>query len=246
MAGLSRYRLPETPSLLVLSSRDLAEERSAEHVVDVASEAIRLTADVADYVVFDAPPLGEMTDAVRLAATVDALILVVRLGSTTRGSLGEARTQLASIGIAPTGCIVVGLPDWRERLRMPWSSRVRGWARNDPAADSHVTSADWLKFGRPSLRSWVTRRHLRVGGRSSSERCRRGRQARRGAQGRVAARRAGVGRPRRRRARVHDQSPTRSRARRSCAIGGCACAGTTSGRRSIRHHRRHHDDLDRP
>lgn len=110
VAGLSRYRVAARRSLLVLGDRHLAEERSADHVVDAALEAIRLTADFADYVVFDAPPLGEMTDALRLAATADALILVVRLGSTTRASVGAARAQLASTGIPPTGYVIVGPP----------------------------------------------------------------------------------------------------------------------------------------
>lgn len=108
LAGFSRYRLPARRSLIVLGGRHLAEERSPALFVDAALEAIRLSADVADYVVLDAPPLDEMVDALRLAATADALILVVRLGFTTQDSVEAARTQLASTGIPATGYIVIG------------------------------------------------------------------------------------------------------------------------------------------
>jgi Mrp family chromosome partitioning ATPase len=107
VAGFSRYQLPTRNSLVVLGGRDL-DRGSADHAVDAAFEAIRLTADVADYVVFHAPPLAQMTDVLRLAATADALILVIHLGATSRKRLEAARAQLESIGIQPTGYVAIG------------------------------------------------------------------------------------------------------------------------------------------
>jgi capsular polysaccharide biosynthesis protein len=107
VAGFSRYQLRKRDSLLVLSGRNL-DRGSADRAVDAAFEAIRLTADVADYVVFHAPPLAQMTDVLRLAATADALILVIHLGATSRKRLEAARAQLESIGIQPTGYVAIG------------------------------------------------------------------------------------------------------------------------------------------
>jgi capsular polysaccharide biosynthesis protein len=107
VAGFRRYRIPDRRSLLVLGGGDLAKLGS-DRVVDAAFDAIRLTGESVHYGVLHAPPLAEMTDALRLAATVDALILVVRLGETTRRQLDAARRHLASIDVSPAGYVVIG------------------------------------------------------------------------------------------------------------------------------------------
>jgi tyrosine-protein kinase len=106
IAGFSRYQLRSRPSLVVLGRHHA--EKDTDHVVEPALQAIGQFAGAADSIVLDAPLLGEVADALRLAAVVDALILVVRLGFTTLEDLGAACTQLDSIGIPPTGYVVIG------------------------------------------------------------------------------------------------------------------------------------------
>lgn len=63
---------------------------------------------LADYVVFDTAPLGEVPDALALAAQVDELIVVVRPGHTDRGGSEHMRDLLRWAGRLPTGLVVVG------------------------------------------------------------------------------------------------------------------------------------------
>ena len=70
--------------------------------ITAAAEAL------ADYVVFDTAPLGEVPDALALAAQVDELIVVVRPGHTDRAGSEHMRDLLRWAGRLPTGLVVVG------------------------------------------------------------------------------------------------------------------------------------------
>ncbi|HSI81159.1 MAG TPA: CpsD/CapB family tyrosine-protein kinase, partial [Solirubrobacterales bacterium] len=66
---------------------------------------------LADYVIVDTPPLGEVSDALNLAAMVDDVVLVIRPGNTNRSQLGVTRELLERIGVAPLGYVVIGTED---------------------------------------------------------------------------------------------------------------------------------------
>jgi len=97
------------PSLSVLSPRR-GDEQWDGSVVDVVWQALQSDVEVSDYVVIDAPPLDEMSDALRLVASVDSVLLVVRLGHTTRAGVETARELLAATGVVATGLVVIGSP----------------------------------------------------------------------------------------------------------------------------------------
>lgn len=65
---------------------------------------------LADYVVVDSPPLATVIDALPLARTVNDILLVVRLGSSSLGRIHELAELLADTGIRPTGFVVLGTP----------------------------------------------------------------------------------------------------------------------------------------
>jgi capsular exopolysaccharide synthesis family protein len=65
-------------------------------------------ADLADYVIVDTAPLGEVADALKVADQVDDVLLVSRPGHTNRVNLEQARDLLESAGRTPTGLVVVG------------------------------------------------------------------------------------------------------------------------------------------
>jgi capsular exopolysaccharide synthesis family protein len=61
-----------------------------------------------DYVLVDSPPAGIVGDAMRLAARVDGVVVVTRLGLVNRTALNDLRRQLAAIPTAPLGVVVTG------------------------------------------------------------------------------------------------------------------------------------------
>lgn len=93
------------PIRLVLSSPgdaqlvDLLEPRR----IQLGLERLKQEADV---IIIDSPALTEVADALTLAASVEAVLVVTRLGHTPPDELSELRTMLAYRGIAPTGFIV--------------------------------------------------------------------------------------------------------------------------------------------
>jgi capsular exopolysaccharide synthesis family protein len=68
--------------------------------------AVEKLHEVADVVVFDSPPLTEVAEALELAASVDAVILAVRLGHTRRDRLADLREMLVRRGVSPVGLVV--------------------------------------------------------------------------------------------------------------------------------------------
>jgi Mrp family chromosome partitioning ATPase len=69
------------------------------------SEALQL----ADFVIVDAPPLAEVIDALELAALVDDVLVVVRLGQTRVPRLLRLGELLARSNIKPAGIAVIGV-----------------------------------------------------------------------------------------------------------------------------------------
>jgi capsular exopolysaccharide synthesis family protein len=59
-----------------------------------------------DWVIFDSPPMGAVTDAAVLAPQVDGVLLVVRAGRTTRDSILSAKKQLDSVSARLVGSVL--------------------------------------------------------------------------------------------------------------------------------------------
>jgi capsular exopolysaccharide synthesis family protein len=64
--------------------------------------------DQFDYVLIDSPPAGIVGDAMRLAARVDGIVAVTRLGLASRTALNDLQRQLAAVPAAPLGVVVTG------------------------------------------------------------------------------------------------------------------------------------------
>jgi Mrp family chromosome partitioning ATPase len=73
-------------------------------------DLLREARGLADYVIVDTPPLGQVSDALRAAATVDDILLVTRPGNTDRIELQHTRELLDRMGHTPTGLLVIGEP----------------------------------------------------------------------------------------------------------------------------------------
>jgi Mrp family chromosome partitioning ATPase len=59
-----------------------------------------------DYLLFDLPPMLDISDALVLGAKVDGVIMVVRGDSTTREALKTARERLEMLKIRTVGVVI--------------------------------------------------------------------------------------------------------------------------------------------
>ena len=100
---------PQLPPLQVVTAAnaagDVALLESLRRRLPAILEEART---LADYVVIDTPPLGEVSDAITIADHVDDIVVVARPGHTNRVNLETARELLAASGVEPTGLLVVG------------------------------------------------------------------------------------------------------------------------------------------
>jgi Mrp family chromosome partitioning ATPase/capsular polysaccharide biosynthesis protein len=97
---------PRNPNLRLLlpTLRDLAQIDQLEtDGVDRAFSALRKVADV---VVVDSAPAGEVSDALLLASAADMTLLAVRVGFTRRDRFEALRDALTQYGIAASGLVV--------------------------------------------------------------------------------------------------------------------------------------------
>jgi capsular exopolysaccharide synthesis family protein len=84
---------------------------SSDHFVDL----LQRLSDSAEYVIFDAPSLSEVCDALTIAARVDAVLLLVRSGRTKRAAAQKAKDALDRVGARLLGAVLTdsgGLRLW--------------------------------------------------------------------------------------------------------------------------------------
>jgi Mrp family chromosome partitioning ATPase/capsular polysaccharide biosynthesis protein len=79
-----------------------------EHLYRRLPEIVEEARGMADHVVIDTPPLGEISDALRLLDVVDDLVIVVRPGNTERNGLMTTSDLLARAHGMPSGFFVIG------------------------------------------------------------------------------------------------------------------------------------------
>jgi tyrosine-protein kinase len=97
------------PGLRVFSANSHGDAARALDIVGRRlSELLRTARELADYVIVDTPPLGQVSDALRAAVTVDDIVLVTRPGNTDRTELQHTRELLDRLGHTPTGLLVIG------------------------------------------------------------------------------------------------------------------------------------------
>ena len=110
------FRASDLSSLRVLP---LVGAPDQMRLIDVVGTRLpRLVAEaraVADYVVIDTAPLGEVGDALKLAREVEDVVVVMRPGNTDRNHLSILRDLLEGVGITPAGYLVIGREDGSTR-----------------------------------------------------------------------------------------------------------------------------------
>lgn len=98
---------PHVPLLSVLTTGGPGEPVLLDALTRRAAELIGQARASAEFVVIDTPPLGEVSDALRIAHEVDAILLVAKPGHTNRTHLEVTRDLLERTGRTPTGYVVV-------------------------------------------------------------------------------------------------------------------------------------------
>lgn len=73
--------------------------------------------ELADYVILDTPPIGEVSDALRLLPYVDDVIIVARPNNTQRADFEVMRDMLERMTLLPLGLVLVGVGSLRARYR---------------------------------------------------------------------------------------------------------------------------------
>jgi capsular exopolysaccharide synthesis family protein len=102
---------PQLPPLRVVPAGTRGDAAMLEPLMRRLPDVIAQARRAADYVILDTPPLGEVGDALRIAAQADQILVVARPGHTDRGHLELMRDLLARSGRSPAGMILVGLRD---------------------------------------------------------------------------------------------------------------------------------------
>jgi succinoglycan biosynthesis transport protein ExoP len=91
--------------------RVLLVEQSAPYLADgllaASDDLVEQAEDLADYVVFDAPPVTEVSDALPLSQHVDDVLITVRLGHSRIDQLIKLGEVLTRLNVRPTGLVVV-------------------------------------------------------------------------------------------------------------------------------------------
>jgi succinoglycan biosynthesis transport protein ExoP len=130
---LGSLHLLPTGALPLGPGEFVASDALAERVLEPLREQF-------DYVLVDSPPACVVGDPIRLAARVDGIVAVTRLGFATRTALNDLRRQLAavptpSLGVVVTGVRVPGV-DGYARYAQYTQEGYAAQARNGKSAES--------------------------------------------------------------------------------------------------------------
>ena len=87
---------------------------------------IRRLEEEADLVVLDAPPVLPVSDALSISRQVDATLVVVKAGETTRDQLIETLKSLSQVGADVLGICLVGIKDQAGRYDVYGPDEKRG------------------------------------------------------------------------------------------------------------------------
>ena len=119
--GLSRYLTTEDidiHDIIKPSGMDNLDIITAGHVPPNPSELLSSRKmdklfsklrDEYDYIIVDSPPIIAVTDALILAKKVDQLVLVIRVNSTEREIIEQAKNLLQNIDVRAAGVVVNGI-----------------------------------------------------------------------------------------------------------------------------------------
>ena len=96
----------EIPNLFLINAGPVPPNPAELLGSDRMARFIRMMAEESDFVIFDLPPMLEISDALVLGAKVDGLMLVVHGDKTSREALRKAREKLDLLKIRTLGVVI--------------------------------------------------------------------------------------------------------------------------------------------
>ena len=108
--GKPNLQNTQVEGLQVLSSGPLPPNPADLLGSQKLDRAIKLLADQADILMFDAPPVVAVTDAAVLGAKVDGLLLVISAGKTRRDQAERAKELLEKANVRILGAALTNAP----------------------------------------------------------------------------------------------------------------------------------------
>jgi len=96
----------EIPNLFLVNAGPVPPNPAELLGSDKMARFIRMMSEETDYVIFDLPPMLEISDALVLGAKVDGMVLVVWGDKTSRESLKKAREKLDLLKVRTIGVII--------------------------------------------------------------------------------------------------------------------------------------------
>ena len=107
--GDALLELAAVPRLRVLPSAPISGFQVLEQLTRTLPDLVQEALELADYVIIDTAPLGEVSDALPLIRAVDDVLLVAQLGNTRAANVEAMRDLLARVeGDGPIGWVVIG------------------------------------------------------------------------------------------------------------------------------------------
>jgi capsular exopolysaccharide synthesis family protein len=96
----------EIPNLFVVNAGPIPPNPAELLGSDKMARFIKMLADECDFMIFDLPPMLEISDALVLGAKVDGMVLVVQGDKTSREALKKAREKLDLLKVRTIGVII--------------------------------------------------------------------------------------------------------------------------------------------
>ena len=158
------HQVQGEPLLRLAGPTSMLDPRKVEQFEARLPELMEEARAVSDYVLVDGPPLGEVSDALHAVPLVDHILVVARVGRTSRSALETARDLLRRAGRAATGYVIVGgVSRRRGRGNYP-AVRAR-----DEKAGGRVPrpTAGGPATAMPTTRSWSASLRMDLGSRKA-------------------------------------------------------------------------------
>jgi len=99
-------RIAEVPNLDILPSGPVPPFPTEMLSSEVMNQLLARCGELYTHVIIDSPPILSVTDGVILARDVDAVVLVVRHGKSSKHVVRRARDLLIRSGSVPTGIVL--------------------------------------------------------------------------------------------------------------------------------------------
>ena len=114
LSDMPLLRPSENLTVVAVPRSSNAAAARAEVSVEGVEAALAAASQGQDLVIVDAPPVLAVSDSMVLARAVDVVVLVVRMGTTSRRDLDTALTQLRQGGVNLAGVVATHATDRRE------------------------------------------------------------------------------------------------------------------------------------